>query len=169
MALLGNLIPGDEKRIQISNIFAKDDCAVYTFDSIKLRKLIENDNEKLMKLWRFLSKRYIILHQHSELKFFDLLDESLITLLTKMSEIKVYNQNDGNKISMKHGAIVLQGSINICEESKEGHSDLKQEVKCINYYQCDKEINYEASQKNTVVMHLSKFLKFNMEKKIDSD
>ena len=71
LALLGNLIPGPDNRIQISNIFSNNQaCRVIEIDVMKMRKILENDNGKLLRLWGFLAKRYIILHTHSELKFF---------------------------------------------------------------------------------------------------
>jgi len=50
IAVLGNLIPGDKGRVQKANLYAKDDCSVFAFDSIKLRELVANDNKKLVTL-----------------------------------------------------------------------------------------------------------------------
>jgi len=79
----------------------------------------------------------IILHKHVNLKFFDLLDAEMVTLLTKMSKIQVYQENDGQKIPVRHGVIVLFGALKLCEENKEKYASCAQEIKSVNYYQAD--------------------------------
>ena len=47
-------------------------------------------------------------------------------MLAEMCEIKVYNENDGNKIIVNHGIIVLQGSLKLGnEDSDQFMSSLK--------------------------------------------
>ena len=62
---MGNLIPGPDNRIQISNSFSYDDnvVRVIPMEIKKLRTILEHDNAKLIKLWRILASRYIILNK----------------------------------------------------------------------------------------------------------
>ena len=85
---------------------------------MKMRSILENDSVKLLKMWGFLAKRYIILHKHCDLKFFDDITEDNVQLLCTCCEIKLYNLGDNKDIDIKHGGIVLQGSIKL-EESKD--------------------------------------------------
>lgn len=86
---------------------------------MKMRKILENDNSKLMKLWGFLARRYIIFHKSCDLKFFEHITDSNVQLLCTMGEIKIYNENDNKNIDLKNGGIVLSGSIKINEEGKD--------------------------------------------------
>ena len=98
---MGNLIPGPDNRIQISNSFSYGDnvVRVIPMEVKKLRAILEHDNAKLIKLWRFLACRYIILNK-SHMTNFNNLSEEKLQLMCSICDILVYNFNDGKKINL---------------------------------------------------------------------
>ena len=42
-----------------------------------------------------------------------------VRLICDICEIEIYNENDNKKIDLKHGGIVLQGSITLTQEGRD--------------------------------------------------
>lgn len=94
-----------------ANLFCdgRKTCSVIAIEVAKLRALVAKDPVKLHTLWTKLAQKYIVLHKHYHFPFFDQLCEEDIQLMVDMSEIKIYQKDDGQKIDMKNGVIVLRG------------------------------------------------------------
>jgi gamma-glutamylcyclotransferase (GGCT)/AIG2-like uncharacterized protein YtfP len=107
---LQNLLPNSENDEQQSDVY----CHMYGIASVTmlnldyLKHVLLEDKEKLLKLWKIIAHRLIVIN-HERLPQFHSLTRDRIQILCKMCEYRMYNP--GDSVDMRNGGVVFRGSV----------------------------------------------------------
>ena len=105
---LQNLLPDAENNSQISDVFChQSGIAIVEYLNLEyLRGILAKDQEKLLKLWKIMSYRLIMIH-HEKLPQFKFITKEKVRMFVKMCDIKMYQP--GDTIDLSCGGVCFRG------------------------------------------------------------
>lgn len=94
----------------ISDLYShkKSVTQVIPIDATHLKYILQKDQGKLLKLWKHLAHRYMIIHYESY-SVFTQLNDYQVKNLAKISEVQIYQP--GDHIDVTNGGILLRGGL----------------------------------------------------------
>uniref|UniRef100_A0A7S3CTS7 Cyclic nucleotide-binding domain-containing protein n=1 Tax=Strombidium rassoulzadegani TaxID=1082188 RepID=A0A7S3CTS7_9SPIT len=143
---LQNLVPNSEKEEQISDVYCYGSsiASVFALELDHLKHLLLEDDEKMLKLWKVISHRLIVIN-HEKLPQFSHLRREKIQQVCKMCDFRIYKP--GDVVDLATGGVILRGGVAPLNE------DVNEMEKKLNTVDRNAPVNvshsvsYQASQK----------------------